>query len=300
VSLNRYSRSWRLTSLKKRSADLASSPLIDSHCHVQSREFDADRDAVLVRAREAGLEAMVVVGWNVASSASAVAMAQQHDYLYAVVGCHPHDAKDLDDTALAQIEELAQQPKVVAIGEIGLDFYRDLSPRETQASAFRNQLQLAAELQMPVVIHSRDADTETFEILEPWAKRVASEWTLGCPIGVMHCYAGDLELAKQYIEIGFMISIPGIVTYQNAEKMAQVAKGISPSAMLVETDCPYLTPRSRRGRRNEPAYVAETAEKIAELRSEPVGDVARATSENTRRLFGIPKATATKEFTAPA
>jgi TatD DNase family protein len=266
---------------------------------VQSREFDADRDAVLVRAREAGLEAMVVVGWDVASSASAVTMAQQNADLYAVVGCHPHDAKTLDDSALTRIQALSQQPKVVAIGEIGLDFYRDLSPRETQTSVFRNQLQLAAELRMPVVIHSRDADTETFEILEPWAKRVAQQWAHGRPVGVMHCYAGDLELAKRYIEIGFMISIPGIVTYQNAEKMVEVAKSISLNTMLVETDCPYLTPRSRRGRRNEPAYVVETAAKIAELRGEPVEEVARATSENTRRLFGIPEATA-KEFATRA
>ncbi len=279
---------------------MASRSLIDSHCHVQSREFDSDREAVLQRAREAGLEAMVVVGWDVASSALAVGMAQEQSDLHAVVGCHPHDAKSFDDAALGEIKRLALESKVVAIGEIGLDFYRDLSPRETQASVFRSLLDLAANLEMPVVIHSRDADKDTFDILEQWAKSVSSGWASDRSVGVMHCYAGDLELAKRYIEIGFMISVPGIVTYHNAEKMVEVAKGIPLKAMLVETDCPYLTPKSRRGRRNEPAYVVETVAKIAELRGEPIDEIARATSENTRRLFGLEEWTATKEFITSA
>jgi TatD DNase family protein len=266
--------------------------LIDSHCHVQSNEFDADRAAVLQRAREAGVEATIVVGWDATSSASAVELAQQKDDIFAVVGCHPHDAKTLDEISLAKMRELVHGPKVVALGEMGLDYYRNLSPRETQIRVFHKLLEVAAEERMPVVIHSRDADDETFAILEPWARRVGSVWPAGRPLGMMHCYAGDLDLAERYIDLGLFISIPGIVTYQKADRMVELAKGIPLAAMLVETDCPYLTPQSRRGRRNEPSYVVETVAKIAELRSIPFEEVARATTENARRLFGIAAAIA--------
>lgn len=267
--------------------------LIDSHCHLHDSEFDADREAVLTRAREAGVEAFVAIGTDLASSERAIELAAREPDVYATVGVHPHDASTLDVPALDRLRVLAKAPKVVAIGEIGLDFYRNLSTPEQQRRAFRRQLTVAVELGLPVVIHSRDADEASFEILDEYARH--AKLPEGHSLGVMHCYAGDLPLAQRYVELGFLISISGICTYPKAEKTCAVAAGLPLESLAVETDAPYLAPKSHRGRRNEPAYVRETVEHIAQLRGQPYETVARATTASVARLFGIGSAVAERK-----
>jgi TatD DNase family protein len=261
--------------------------LVDSHCHLQDPKFDGEHEAVVRRSREAGVSALVIVGYDLESSRRAVEMADSFENTYATVGVHPHDAKTLTPADIDPLARLAENPCVVAIGEIGLDFYRNLSPPARQRDAFREQLHLARSLQLPVVVHARDADEETFEILADHGRRVPPLSLEDCPLGVMHCFAGDLTLALRYIEIGFLISIAGPVTYPNAEKTREVARGIPLSSMVLETDAPYLTPQSRRGQRNEPAYIAETVEQIAGLRGEPLSLVANSTAVAAARLFGL-------------
>ncbi|HZP26864.1 MAG TPA: TatD family hydrolase [Dehalococcoidia bacterium] len=259
--------------------------LIDSHCHLHDEEFAADREAVLVRARDAGVEAFVAIGTDLASSRRAIDLAASEPDVFAAAGVHPHDASTLDVEALAQLRTLAAAPKVVAIGEIGLDFYRNLSAPEQQRRAFRRQLTVAVEIGLPVVIHSRDAEEETFDILAEYARH--SRLPEGRPLGVLHCFASDLPLAERYVEMGFVISIAGICTYPKAEKTCGVAAGLPLQRLAVETDAPYLAPQSHRGQRNEPAYLRETVEHIARLRGQPYETVAAATSATTARLFGI-------------
>jgi TatD DNase family protein len=251
--------------------------LIDSHAHLDFPQFDDDRDAVIARAQEAGLTAIVNIGTNLASSRASVALAEKYDFIYATVGIHPHDAETADQDALDELRALARHPKVVAIGEIGLDYYRDYSPRRAQRQAFRDQLALASALERPVVIHSRDAHDQVFAALREW------EGT-----GVLHTYAAGLEYLDEAIEMNFNIGISGPVTFSSAESLRAVARAVPLDRLLVETDCPYLTPEPYRGRRNEPAYVKRVAEAIAEARDEPTEHVADATVENTRRLFKLP------------
>ncbi len=261
--------------------------LVDSHCHLQDSQFESDRDEVLDRARQAGVSAFVVIGTDLESSWRAVDLADSHSDVYAAVGIHPHDAKDLDGRTLGALERLADSPKVVAIGEIGLDYYRKLSPPEAQMDAFHRQLDLARRLNLPVVIHSREADGETYDVLASYEERALPDWPKDRPLGVMHCFAGDLMLALRYIQIGFMISIPGTCTYPKADRVGAVAGGIPLRWMAVETDAPYLAPQSHRGRRNEPAYLPDTVARIAELRGDSVQTVAERTAMATAWLFGL-------------
>ena len=261
--------------------------LVDSHCHVQDAEFDGDREQVLERGRQAGVSAFVVIGTDLESSRRAVDLADSHSDVYATVGLHPHNAKELDARALGALERLAQSPKVVAIGEIGLDYYRKLSPPDVQLGAFRQQLELARRLARPVVIHSRDADKETYDLLASHEEQALPDWPKDRPLGVMHCFAGDLTLALRYITIGFMLSVPGTCTYPKADRICAVAGGIPLRWMAVETDAPYLTPQSRRGRRNEPAYLVETVTRIAELRGESFQNIADRTAIATAWLLGL-------------
>ncbi len=261
--------------------------LVDSHCHLQDSQFESDRDEVLDRARQAGVSAFVVIGTDLESSWRAVDLADSHSDVYAAVGVHPHDAKDLDDRTLGALERLADSPKVVAIGEIGLDYYRKLSPPEAQMDAFHRQLDLARRLSLPVVIHSRQADGETYDVLASYEERALPDWPKDRPLGVMHCFAGDLMLALRYIQIGFMISIPGTCTYPKAGRIAAVAGGIPLRWMAVETDAPYLPPQPHRGLRNEPAYLPDTVARIAELRGDSVQTVAERTALATAWLFGL-------------
>ncbi|MCH7836569.1 MAG: TatD family hydrolase [Chloroflexi bacterium] len=261
--------------------------LVDSHCHVQDAEFDGDREQVLERGRQAGVSAFVVIGTDLDSSQRAVDLADSHSDVYATVGLHPHNAKELDARALGALERLAQSPKVVAIGEIGLDYYRKLSPPDVQLGAFRQQLELARRLARPVVIHSRDADKETYDLLAFHEEQALPDWPKDRPLGVMHCFAGDLTLALRYITIGFMLSVPGTCTYPKADRLCAVAGGIPLRWMAVETDAPYLAPQSRRGRRNEPAYLVETVTRIAELRGESFQNIADRTAIATAWLLGL-------------
>jgi TatD DNase family protein len=253
--------------------------LIDSHAHLDFSQFKNDRSEVIERALDAGLTAIVNVGTDLASSERSAALARRHEPVYAAAGVHPHDAKTLSAAVLERLAELAGDPKVVAIGEIGLDFYRDLSPRDRQRDAFRRQIRLAIELDMPVVIHDRDAHGEVLEIMrQEKAERVG---------GVLHCFSGDLEMARAGIAMGFCIAFGGPITY-GGKKKQEIARRIPVDKILVETDCPFLTPVPHRGKRNEPAYVVYVAERMAEIRGISFEDVARATSENARRVFGIP------------
>ena len=261
--------------------------LVDSHCHLQDPKFDADHDEVIRRAREAGVSAMVVVGYDMESSRRAVQMAGSMSDIYAAVGVHPHDAKALTPGDIDRIARLADSPHVVAIGEIGLDFYRNLSPPESQREAFRDQLELAQSLRLPVVVHAREADEETFDILADYERSARPRWPPDRPLGVMHCFAGDLPLALRYIETGFVISIAGTCTYPNAERTRAVARGIPLRWMAVETDAPYLPPQSKRGHQNEPAYLIETVKHIAELRGETFAEVAAGTASAVACLFGF-------------
>ncbi|TMG03978.1 MAG: TatD family deoxyribonuclease [Chloroflexi bacterium] len=261
--------------------------VIDSHCHLQDPKFDGQHEAVVRRAREAGVSDLVVVGYDLESSRRAVELTRSFASVYATVGIHPHDAKTLTPSGVDALARLAEDPSVVAIGEIGLDFYRNLSSPDRQRQAFREQLSLARSRHLPVVIHARDADNEAFDILSLYPASVKPEWVTNRPLGVMHCFAGDLPLALRYVELGFLISIAGTITYHNAAKMRAVARDIPLESIVVETDAPYLTPQSRRGQRNEPAYIVETARFIAELRSEPFGVIAQMTSVNAARLFAL-------------
>ncbi len=251
---------------------------IDSHAHIQISQFNSDRDAVLTRAKDVGVTNILVIGFDLDSSQKAVELVENHDNLYATVGMHPHSAKDLTPDILSTFRDLLDNPKVIALGEIGLDYYRNLSPHQVQKDAFEKQLDLAEDMEMPIIIHNRDAYADILPILEQRRGKMH---------GVLHCFTGDVDMMHRSIEIGCHIGIGGIVTYPNAKEVQEVAKQIPLERLLVETDCPWLTPQFRRGKRNEPAYVKAVAEKIAKLRnitSEEIGDI---TTNNFNTLFGL-------------
>ncbi|UFS70055.1 YchF/TatD family DNA exonuclease [Geomonas sp. RF6] len=254
--------------------------LIDSHSHIYGEEFAEDLPEVLERAGQAGVNTIMAVGADLPSSIQAVELAAAYDGIYCSVGIHPHDAAGVTEECYQKIRELAlAHPKVVAIGEVGLDFYRDRSPRDAQEEVFRRFIRLARELSLPLIIHDRDAHDRIMTILkEEHAHEVG---------GVLHCFSGDLEMARECIEMGFYISIPGTVTYPSNHPLREVVAGVRMEHLLVETDAPYLSPVPHRGKRNEPALVALAAERVAEVKGLSVEDVARITSLNTRRLFRI-------------
>lgn len=251
---------------------------IDTHAHLEMEAFDSDRDEVLKRAAEAGLAAIVTVGTTLADCKKAVALAGRYPLLYAAVGIHPHEVKAIDAGTYDALRILARQDKVVAIGEIGLDFFYDLSPREVQLRRFAEQLDLAEELDMPVIIHDREAHAETLRILRQRKGRLR---------GVLHCFSGDQAMARECLEMGFHLSVAGPVTYRRADQLRAVAREIPLERLLIETDAPYLAPQPHRGKRNEPAYVVETAGCLAEILGLPVDELKRLTSANARRLFSI-------------
>lgn len=252
---------------------------IDSHAHLQDKKLIADLPDLIANAQAAELEQIICVGYDYPSSCQAVEIAQKYEPVYAVVGIHPHDAKTLNDKILEQLYELAKKPKVVAIGEMGLDYYRDLSPRDQQQKAFVQQIKLAQELYKPIVIHDRDAHQDVMDIIK---KEKA-----GVNQGVMHCYSGHLPMAIELMQLGFYISLAGPLTYKNAKKTHEVAAKITMDRLLIETDCPYLTPEPLRGKRNEPANVKYVAEKLAELRRKSVEEIGYLTSQNCKRVFRI-------------
>lgn len=259
--------------------------LIDTHTHLHDAKFDADREAVIQRMREAGVVAAVTIGTDLAASRAAVELAAWYPDIWATVGVDPHEAAGFTADTLAALRELAESPHVVAIGEIGLDYYWDKAPRPVQAQVFEEQLALARELELPVVIHNRDAHADTLAILRNWA--ADHPWRGQRPLGVLHCFSGDGAMALEAVELGFFISLAGPVTFKNAKRPVAVAREVPLEALVIETDAPYLSPHPFRGQRNEPARVRLIAERIAEIRGIPFTDVAQATTTNACRLFKL-------------
>lgn len=257
---------------------------IDSHCHIDGEQFDADRDEVVERAREAGVAAMLNIGTGDPHSDDfrrAVAVAEKYQGVYASVGVHPHDAKLYDDKAEAHLIELVKSSKkVIAWGEIGLDFYYDHSPRDVQIEVFRRQIRTARELGLPIIIHSRDADDETVEIL-------TEECSWSGFRGIMHCFGGTPKMAEALMPLGFLISFAGNVTFKKAENLRDAARVVPLDKLLIETDCPFLTPVPFRGKRNEPSFVAHTAAFLADLYGIEVSELATRTTRNFLDLFGL-------------
>jgi TatD DNase family protein len=251
---------------------------IDSHAHLQMDAFDDDRADVIQRAKEAGLTAIVTIGTTIADSEDGIEIAETSDLVYASVGIHPHEVGRIGTDAYDRLRSFARRDKVIAIGEIGLDFYYEHAPRNVQFRHFADQLDLALDLELPVIIHDREAHRETLEFIGLRKGRLR---------GVIHCFSGDLKMAKQCVDMGFAVSIAGPVTYKKSEELQKVATVLPLDALLIETDAPYLAPHPWRGKRNEPAYVVETARRIAELRGIEVEAVGTATEQNARRLFDL-------------
>ncbi|MBM7716710.1 TatD DNase family protein [Bacillus thermophilus] len=253
--------------------------LFDTHVHLNDEQFNDDLEEVMKRAQEAGVEHMVVVGFNRETIERALQIVDKYDFLYASIGWHPVDAIDMTEEDLVWLEEKARHPKVVAYGEIGLDYHWDKSPKDIQQEVFRKQIRLAKKLRLPLIIHNREATEDIIQILkEEDAKEIG---------GIMHCFSGSAESAKECLRLNFYISLGGPVTFKNAKKPKRVAEQVPLDKLLIETDCPYLAPHPYRGKRNEPAYVKLVAEQIAELKGISYEEVARATTENAKKLFGI-------------
>ncbi|MEX5213148.1 MAG: TatD family hydrolase [Nitrospiraceae bacterium] len=258
--------------------------LIDTHTHLDDPRYDADREAMIRRAKEAGIEAMITIGCDLATSRAAVELADRYEFVYASIGVHPHEVRHIEEDWYGEFRKLAGNKKIVAYGEIGLDYHYNNSPPEEQRRRFREQVRLAKELRLPLVIHTREAQEDTIQILrEEQASAVG---------GVLHCFSGDAWLAKDALDLGFYLSFSGILTFQNAAMLRDIARTVPADRLLIETDCPYLTPVPHRGRRNEPAFVKYVADQLAFLMpGDPSGSfeaMARLTSDNARRLFKIP------------
>ena len=257
---------------------------VDSHAHIDGPEFDADRDAIIERAHAAGVTTILNVGTGDPHSGAferAIEVGRKYPLLYTAIGVHPHDARFYDDAAESLVEKLIESgERVVAWGEIGLDFHYDNSPRDVQVEVFKRQLRAARECDLPVIIHTREAENETIEILR-------SDYAGAARRGVFHCFSGSRELAEQALALDFMISFSGIVTFRKAEELREVAKNVPLDRLLVETDCPFLAPVPYRGKRNEPAYVVEVARCIAELRGVEIDEIARVTTENFKRFLRL-------------
>jgi len=255
--------------------------LIDSHAHIQGKEYAGEAADVIARANAAGVEKIIAVGGagDMSSNTEAVALADSFPNIYATVGMHPHDAKDVGADELRALRALTSQPKVIAVGETGLDYYYNHSPHEVQCRVFTQFIRMARETGLPIVVHERDAAQEAAELLRSEGGRELH--------GVIHCFTGNYEAACAYLDLGFYLSFTGIITFKNAEPLRQVVRQVPLERMLVETDSPYLTPVPHRGKRNEPAYVRLVAETVASVKSISLEDVARVTTENVQNLFKI-------------
>ncbi len=251
--------------------------LIDSHAHLEMKEFDCDREEVIKRAKQAGIDFIVTIGTNLELSKKAVALAYKYENIYATIGIHPHDVVNADNKTFDNLRELARRKKVVAYGEIGLDFFRNISPPEKQLDMFGRQLELANELKLPVIIHDREAHEQTLKMVR----------ASGIHRGVFHCFSGDYDMAQKCIDLGFYISVPGVVTFDKAKNIRDVAQRVPLSSLFLETDAPFLAPVPHRGKRNEPSFIIHTAKKVAELKGVSLGEVVQATTKNAKSLFHI-------------
>jgi TatD DNase family protein len=258
---------------------------VDSHCHIDGAEFDADREEVIQRAEDAGVRLMLTIGTGEPLSGAferAVRVAETHERIFAAIGVHPHDAKTFDAESEQRLIDLAKiSPKVIAWGEIGLDFYYDHSPHEVQTEVFRRQIGIARKLDLPIIIHSRDADKETIEILNEECSDANFRG------GIMHCFGGTPEMAEALMKIGFLISFAGNVTFKKAENLRDAARVVPLDKLLIETDCPYLAPVPLRGKRNEPAFVVETAKFLADFYGVELEELAQKTTDNFLRFFKL-------------
>ena len=253
--------------------------LIDSHCHLNLSDFKDDVETVLDRARLAGVEKMVVVGTDLTDSIRALELAHQYPEVFAAIGIHPHNTQAATATDYARLQALAEESPVAAYGEIGLDYYRNHSPKAVQRQEFARQLNIAGELQLPVIIHDREAHQEVYDII-----RAEEGYRFG---GVIHCFSADLSWAERFVDLGFVISIPGTITFPRSHTQMEVVKKLNLEDLLIETDAPFLTPVPYRGKRNEPAYVKYVAQEIALLRDLDPDEVAAATSRNCERVFNL-------------
>lgn len=251
--------------------------MIDTHCHIDFPEFDRDREDVIVQAAEHGVDRLINIGVDRESIRRSFSLANSYENIYCTVGIHPHDSKTLTAKIITEMETMAANPKVVGIGEIGLDYYRNLSPHDVQKKAFVSQLDMAVNLNLPVVIHVREALDESFSIIGDY---------VGKTRGVFHCFPGTVDDARRVIDMGFHISVNGVMTYKKA-KMAQVAEAVELKSILIETDCPFLTPEPHRGKRNVPAYVKYVCSKLAEVRGMDMAEVDKITTRNAEKLFGL-------------
>lgn len=253
--------------------------LFDTHAHINDKQFAEDREEMLQRAKDAGVSRLVVIGCDAEGITSAIELAEKYDFVYAAIGWHPVDAIDMTDVDLDRIEELSSHPKVVAIGEMGLDYHWDKSPKGIQKDVLRKQIQLAKRVKLPIIIHNREATQDIIPILkEENADEVG---------GIMHCYSDEADLVQEFLDMNFYISLGGPVTFKNAKAPKEVAKMVPADRLLIETDCPYLAPHPNRGKRNEPAYVKLVAEQIAELRGMGYEELAELTMRNAERLYQI-------------
>ncbi len=250
--------------------------LVDTHAHLQWKNFNEDLGKVLARARDNKVGRILNVGFDLEGSVKGVKLAEQNEELYAAVGIHPHNASQLSPELIETLKELADNPKVVAIGEIGLDYYRNLSPRDIQKEAFEAQILLAKELSLPIIVHNRDAVGDIFEIISKLKPNTS---------GVMHCFSESQKIAEKCIKLGFAISFAGTITYPNSQRLRKLAKNIDSREILVETDCPWLAPQEKRGKRNEPSFLHFTAQKMAELRGITLENLGDTTTRNAERIF---------------
>jgi TatD DNase family protein len=259
-----------------RKPSLNNMTFVDTHCHLDNEQFESDREAVIERARQSGVERMMAIGTGDGPPdlQTAVRLADSYPFVYATIGVHPHDASKASEETFTHLRELARHPKVLAIGEIGLDYHYDFSPRDVQRQVFERQLELAREARKPIVIHTREAWPDTLEILRAlWQGE-----------GIMHCFIGDEVQARQVLDLGFHLSFGGVLTFPKAESVRQAARITPPDRLLIETDCPYLAPVPHRGKRNEPAFIAETARRLSEVRGVALDEIARVTTENFERV----------------
>jgi len=261
---------------------------IDSHAHLEGRKFDADREQVISRAREAGVETIVAIGNGdgPGSLDSGIRLAEQHDFMYATTGIHPHEAELANDGAFDEMQRLAKHPKVIAWGEIGLDYFYDHSPRDTQKRVFLRQIELARAAKLPIVIHCRPSDNSE-NAWDDCLAIIKDQWSSSGLGGILHCFTGTVDHARRALDMGFMISFAGNVTFPKAQNIRDAAVQVPIDRMLIETDSPYLAPIPHRGKRNEPAFVVETARQIGELRNLPGEDIGFKTTENFKRFFSL-------------
>ncbi|MFC2032328.1 TatD family hydrolase [Chloroflexota bacterium] len=257
--------------------------IVDTHAHLDMSQFNKDRVEVIARAVDSGVSTIVSVGSNFESSRKAIELAEKHSQVFAAVGFHPHDVAGVSEVNIAALAEIANNPRVVAIGEVGLDFYRNYSPREAQLSVLKWQLELAINLNLPVIIHCRRAEKEMLPLLNDWVS--TDESPKGEPRGVVHCFSGDMDIAQRYLDMGFFIAFGAYIGYPTSIHMHDVVRYIPQDRLLVETDCPFLPPQSHRGKRNEPAYLPNTVAQLAEIRKVSLEAVAKETTQNARHLF---------------